>query len=255
MIFLSIVTIAYNSKMLGLETTLRSVISGIDSNPEVQYVVIDGASTDGSSEVYIQYADRIDFFSSEKDKGISDAFNKGVKCSAGKYIWFVNSGDYLVEGVMSSVLEILKGADEDVFFGDMYWVGEAGDTTLLVANSNYERKINYVMPFMHPSTLVSRKVFEAVGLFDIRLKHAMDYDLLLRAHKYGFKAKKIDMALSSMAAGGVHDTKYHKTVYEVFKISFLSGGGVVKALSAMVYTYLCQRSAIFRVIKDFFRRR
>ncbi|MCP1505543.1 glycosyltransferase involved in cell wall biosynthesis [Pseudomonas marginalis] len=251
---LSIVTIAYNSERFGLEKTLHSVISEIDSNPDVEYVVIDGASTDGSSEIYNRYLDRIDFFSSEKDKGISDAFNKGVRHSAGKYIWFVNSGDYLVEGAILSVLNILRVADEDIFYGDMYWVSGVGKSTLLVASKNYEKKISYVMPFMHPSTLVSREVFEAVGIFDIRLKHAMDYDLFLRAHKYGFKAKKIDMALSSMTAGGVHDTKYHKTVYEVFRVSFLSGGGLIMALGAMVYTYLCQRSATFRAFKGFFKK-
>jgi len=120
---LSIVTIAYNSERFGLEKTLHSVISEIDSNPDVEYVVIDGASTDGSSEIYNRYLDRINFFSSERDKGISDAFNKGVRHSAGKYIWFVNSGDYLVEGAISSVLNILRVAHEDIFYGDMYWVG------------------------------------------------------------------------------------------------------------------------------------
>jgi glycosyltransferase involved in cell wall biosynthesis len=246
---LSIVTISFNSLNDGLEQTLCSVIDSKNKSNEIEYIVIDGGSTDGSSELYERYNDQIDVMLSEKDKGISDAFNKGVMLASGKFIWFINSGDYLNENALEIILDSLKITSSDILFGDMYWVEPNKEALLLVAKSTYKEKIKYVMPFMHPSTIVSKQVFNKIGLFDLRLKRAMDYDLFLRAHLYGFIAEKIDVPFSFMVAGGTHDVAYHKTVREVMKISTFSGSGFIKAFSWMMYTYLCQKSPLFNIIK------
>ncbi|MBD8192849.1 glycosyltransferase [Pseudomonas fluorescens] len=252
-VVLSIITISYNSAGDGLERTIASIVEQKDNSPLIEYIVIDGGSTDDSHEIYSRYRSRIDFFTSERDKGISDAFNKGVRAANGKYLWFINAGDYPSSGSMSYMLSALQSEPEGILYGDMYWVKSDGEQLELRAAEDYAKKINYVMPFMHPSTIVSSEVFESIGLFDSRLKRAMDYDLLLRAYRYGFRAKKLNRVLSHMTAGGVHDVDYGKTVFEVFKVAYFSNSGLVKPFMAMIYTYLCQRSPIFNSIKRLLR--
>jgi glycosyltransferase involved in cell wall biosynthesis len=75
-IVLSVITISYNSAGDGLERTIASIVEQKDNNPLIEYLVIDGGSTDDSHEIYSRYRSRIDFFTSERDKGISDAFNR-----------------------------------------------------------------------------------------------------------------------------------------------------------------------------------
>lgn len=248
-VVLSIVTISYNSSGDGLEKTISTIVDQKLDNPLIEYIVIDGGSTDDSFGVYEKFRSSIDFFVSERDQGISDAFNKGVRAASGKYIWFVNAGDYPSDGALSYMLSILSSASDGIVYADMYWVELDGEQRTLLAAENYESKINYVMPFMHPSTIVSAEVFKSVGLFDLRLKRAMDYDLFIRAYKYGYRARKINKVISHMSAGGVHDLDYHKTVYEVFKVAYFSNSSFIKSFLAMVYTYLCQKSPVFIFVK------
>lgn len=250
---ISIVTISFNSINEGLNETLSSVFEAKSLYDGIEYIVIDGDSTDGSKDVYAQYSEHIDFFVSEKDKGISDAFNKGVNLATGKFIWFVNSGDYLNINALDNIIATLNNTENDIIFGNMYWV-DNNKKELLFSNPDYQKKISYIMPFMHPSTIVSKKVFNKIGLFDLRLKRAMDYDLFIRAHLYGFVAEKVDVSFSYMASGGTHDISYHKTVFEVMKVSIFSGGNCVKATFWMLYTYSCQKSVLFQKIKKIIKK-
>ncbi|EGM69249.1 glycosyltransferase family 2 protein [Shewanella sp. HN-41] len=244
---ISIITISFNAYSEGLENTIKSVIA--QKNTHVEYLVIDGGSTDLSHDLYKQYRHHFDYFISEKDAGISDAFNKGVKAASGDYIWFINAGDYLNGDAINQVLEFIKTNKESIIYGDMFWL-EQGRETLLIPASNYERKIKYVMPFLHPSTIVSKKIFFDVGYFDLNLKRAMDYDLLLRSYLASHKARKIDYPLAYMVAGGVHDSDYLKTLKEVRCVSVKNGGNYLMAYLALVYTYLNKKSRLFCFIKE-----
>lgn len=106
---LSIITICYNNRQ-GLEKTLRSVCAQL--TPEVEYIVIDGGSTDGSVDLIKQYADHITYWVSEPDKGIYNAMNKGIAVAKGEYVNFMNSGDCFVsDDVIARVLPRLQGKD------------------------------------------------------------------------------------------------------------------------------------------------
>jgi glycosyltransferase involved in cell wall biosynthesis len=248
---ISIVTIAFNAHDEGLEETVLSVIH--QKKTQVEYLVIDGASQDNSSLVYEKYMSDFDLFISEKDRGISDAFNKGVRHASGQYIWFVNAGDKLADGAVESVLQFIANRSVDIIFGNMVWVDEIGDT-LLEPSANYQSKIKYVMPFLHPATIMSREIFNTVGYFDLRLKRAMDYDIAIRAHLVGFKANKLEKTLAFMSAGGVHDADYLATLKEVFRVSFFSGANIFLSACALVYTYLNKKSKLFVAIKKLLRR-
>ncbi|RBM63630.1 MULTISPECIES: glycosyltransferase family 2 protein [Vibrio] len=244
---ISIITIAFNAYDCGVELTIRSVLE--QKNEEVEYILIDGASTDSSFDVYNQYKHEFDYFISESDSGISDAFNKGVKAARGDYIWFLNAGDYLNADAINRVLEAISGTDKSIIYGDMFWV-EDKNTALLSPSPDYERKIKYVMPFLHPSTIVKRDLFSDVGLFDLNLKRAMDYDLLLRGYLASHRAIKIQYPLSYMTAGGVHDSDYYKTLREVRTVSIRNGGNSLLATLALAYTYLNKKSKLFVFVKN-----
>jgi glycosyltransferase involved in cell wall biosynthesis len=248
---LSIITIAYNAYNEGLEQTIKSVIE--QKNENIEYILIDGGSNDDSYRIYEKYNNHFDYFLSESDKGISDAFNKGVMSSKGDYIWFLNAGDYLNTGSVERVLDFLSHNDESIIYGDMFWVDEK-ETTLLCPSSNYQKKIRYIMPFLHPSTVVNKGLFDDVGYFDINLKRAMDYDLLLRGYLASHRAIKIGYPLAYMTAGGVHDEDYFETLKEVRNISIKNGSNPILSSVAMVYTYLNKKSRLFFYIKEHLRK-
>src|SRR5258706_1204581 len=115
---ISIITINLNNKD-GLANTIQSVIG--QSCDDYEYIVIDGASVDGSVEVINKYRDRIDYWVSEKDSGIYQAMNKGIKASSGDYLWFLNSGDSLVnEDVVGDCAErIAHRPGYDYYYGQI----------------------------------------------------------------------------------------------------------------------------------------
>ena len=99
---ISIITISYNSKKT-IEDTIRSVVS--QKNDDVEYLIIDGKSTDGTLEIVDRYRDQIDVLVSEPDNGVSEAFNKGIRYSKGDVIGIINSDDLLYEGAIEKIQE------------------------------------------------------------------------------------------------------------------------------------------------------
>ena len=117
---ISIVTINLNNKD-GLQKTIESVINQTAFN-EIEYIIIDGGSTDGSVEIIEKYKDYLDYWCSEPDDGIFDAFNKAIPHISGEYTLYLNSGDYLCENnVIEKVIPLL---DKDICFGNEYKVGK-----------------------------------------------------------------------------------------------------------------------------------
>lgn len=119
---LSVITINYNNAS-GLELTMESVFG--QTFIDVEYVVIDGGSSDGSKELIQANAAKIDFWCSENDKGVYNAMNKGVLHATGEYVLFLNSGDYLYDSsVLAKILPSLTG--EGIVYGDLMFMPEGG---------------------------------------------------------------------------------------------------------------------------------
>ena len=111
---ISIITVVYNNKV-PLERTIKSIIS--QTYPNIEFIIIDGSSTDGTLDVIREYNDKISYWLSEKDEGIYDAMNKGLTCSTGDYVWFINAGDQITEpDTLQSVIKNDPGID--VYYGD-----------------------------------------------------------------------------------------------------------------------------------------
>ncbi len=178
---ISIITSVYNNKETIAEA-IESVLSQTYEN--IEYIVVDGASTDGTVEVIQRYADRIDTFVSEPDKGIYDGLNKGVALATGDVVGFLHSDDLFEdEHVIAKIADAFKKRHVDSIYGDLTYVSKE-DTGNVVrfwksgAFTPGKLKRGWMPP--HPTFYVKREVYEKYGAFDTGFKIAADYDTVLR---------------------------------------------------------------------------
>ena len=178
---LSIITVCYNSA-----ATIRDAVDSVLAQEGIglEYIVIDGGSTDGTLDVLRSYGERIARLVSEPDEGIYDAMNKGVSLATGDVVGILNSDDYYADSeVLSTVAAAFEDSDVDCVFGDLDYV-DAEDTSRVVRawrSKPYEPgAFHRGWHPAHPSFFVRRSVYERVGMFDTNLKIAADYEFMLR---------------------------------------------------------------------------
>lgn len=175
----SIVTPSYNQAQF-LEKTLRSVLE--QDYPNIEYLVVDGGSTDGSVEIIRQYADRLTWWVSEKDNGQADGINKGLKRAKGEFVAWINSDDYYLPGAVSQAVEFLrKDAQLALVYGNMQVADENGNVINLLTYKNWE--IRDLMAFRiigQPTVFMRRSALEKAGYLDPEYHYLLDHHLWLR---------------------------------------------------------------------------
>ncbi len=207
---ISIVTVVYNG-VNTLRDCIESVLGQTHSN--VEYLVIDGGSTDGTVELVRSYGSRIAVFRSEPDQGIYDAMNKGLALATGEVVGILNADDvYAHPGVLQAVAEAFADAQVGGTYGDLVYV--ASDNLAVV--QRYWRAGTYRpgafrwgwMP-PHPTFFVRRAYYARWGSFDTRLRSAADYELMLRfIHRHGLTVRYIPQVLVRMRAGGMSNASW-----------------------------------------------
>jgi len=213
----SIITVSFNS-VKTIEKTIISVLNQTYKN--VEYIIIDGGSTDGTVDIIKKYQDKIKYWVSEPDKGISDAFNKGILASHGYIIGIINSDDWYEENTLETVIKLNEENDADFYVGALKHQDNKGESFILYPNKNYKETICFRMPHLnHPSSFIKKSVYEDIGLFNINYKYAMDYDLFLRAYLKNKKGIFTNQVLSNMLIGGVANINAEKAYKEVYIIS------------------------------------
>jgi glycosyltransferase involved in cell wall biosynthesis len=217
----SIVTIVLNAATT-LERTIASVQA--QSFAAIEHVLVDGGSTDGSLDIIRRMARRQDYWLSEKDKGISDAFNKGVALSRGRYILILNADDWLSPDQIARSVEVLQQSGADFVFGDLIFYEGDKPVYRCVGNPDYARVIHRRWPAMgHPTLLAARRCFERAGLFDTAYRNAMDYDWMLRLHRQGLRGVYCPQILGHMTHDGVSNLQFERTIEEVRRIVIAQG--------------------------------
>lgn len=222
---ISIITITYNS-----EKTVRDTFDSIrrQKYENLEYIVVDGGSRDSTLLIAEEYNDIISVLKSEPDRGISDAMNKGINLASGDLIGIIHSDDMLIEGTLDTLSKVWDG-ETDVYYGDAIICDETGKKMNILTSSADLSPMPYTFCIVHPATFVTKKAYQKYGAFDVKLKCAMDYDLILRMFHEGAKFKYIDQPLSLYRMGGTNMRLRRQTVDEVRDISVRYGGSRVKA--------------------------
>lgn len=193
----SIITVVRNGKET-LEKTICSVLNQTYQN--IEYIIIDGNSSDGTLEIIRQYEHQITYWMSEPDKGISDAFNKGITITNGKLIGMINADDwYSSNAVELAVDQHIYRNDSIIHAKCQIWKKNTEPYYLFTGRDD----ISYTMTINHPTVFVPRKIYEEIGLFDLHFKVSMDYEWTMRAKQHGKEFMYIDQVISNMRLGGV----------------------------------------------------
>lgn len=240
---ISIITISYNSEK-SIERTFQSVIA--QPYRPLEYVLVDGGSKDETLRIikdYIPLFKKAGIevnFKSEPDKGISDAFNKGLSRASGDIIGIINSDDQLVENALKSVSEVFD-FDTDVVCGDCLWIDEENQLQYIRKSKMELNKLKYEMVLMHPTCFVRKKTYEKYGTFDIGLRYVMDKDLMARFYKNGAKFKYIPKVITSMSAGGASDANVKQVFQEGVIVATKNGVPKWKAVFRSKYMRVVNR--------------
>ena len=219
---ITIITINYNN-LEGLKRTVESVIN--QTWQEFEYIIIDGGSTDGSAEYIESQKENFDYWVSEKDAGIYNAMNKGIKVATGDYLLFLNSGDHFFDGnVLEKYHSFAK--EYDMVFFDEYRV--SSNTSEIV---KFPNEINFSHMYMsslsHANTFTKKSLFDVVGFYDESLKIVSDWKFcILALFKYNCSYLKLDGCLSVFYLDGIsffydNSVERNKVLNQYFK-SFLN---------------------------------
>jgi len=176
---LSVITINLNNKD-GLRKTIDSVLC--QTFTDYEFIIIDGESTDGSVDIIRQYADKISYWVSEKDSGIYNAQNKGIKQATGEYLYFLNSGDALYEN--NTLEKFFSDNPHDAFICGSFYMEKGG---VLEADTTYKDRDWHMAVYelfssflCHQAFFIHRSNFEKYGLYDESLKVVSDWKLFFQ---------------------------------------------------------------------------
>ncbi|MFD2512661.1 glycosyltransferase family 2 protein [Pontibacter locisalis] len=194
----SVITIVYNGDKY-LEQTILSVLNQDYKN--IEYIIVDGGSTDNTLDIIKKYENQIAYWVSGPDKGISDAFNKGITLSTGELIGIINADDWFEIDAIGEVVKCYKPGS--IIHGNMqYWNEDGSKGMNVMPNASL---LPQEMTINHPTVFVDRNVYNQMGLFDTSYKLAMDYHLLLKMYKAGIEFIYINKTIANMRLGGASE--------------------------------------------------
>ena len=195
----SIITVVYNG-IAHLEQTIESVLG--QSYENIEYIIIDGGSTDGTVELIQKYDDYIAYWVSEPDAGIYNAMNKGIAKATGEIVGLINADDWYAKDAVAKVVDIFNSSNADVVHGAMEIVSENGSCFVKDVEPNLDR-LSKGMLINHPTLFAKRELYQKYGGFDITYKIVADWELMVRWWKNEVKFVATEHCLSHFRMGGV----------------------------------------------------
>jgi len=212
---LSVITIVYNNAR-DIERTMLSVLQ--QSHPNIEYIVIDGASNDGTTDIINLYKSRMARFISEPDKGIYDAMNKGLSLATGDYILFMNSGDEIYD--KETVTKVFSTAQNaDIYYGetemyDQNWESLGRRRHKIPENFNW-KSFKYGMSVSHQAIYIKRSL---AAPFDLGYKYSADIDWIIKSAKKAVNIVNTQMYVAKYLVGGISKQKHLDSLRERFQI-------------------------------------
>lgn len=207
---ISIISINYNNKE-GLKKTVESIINQTYKNFE--YIIIDGGSTDGSTDILEEYHEKINYAVSEPDSGIYNAMNKGIQVSKGDYLLFLNSGDCFVDQfVMEKVIPKLNDG-LSIYYGNLIYSSNGIPTILNTPPDelSFYYFINYSLP--HPASFIKRELYFKYFTYNESLKIISDWEFFIYVIcKMNESYKHIDIVITDFDDAGISSMKENNSI-------------------------------------------
>ena len=198
----SIITATFNAAQ-----TLNNLIQSIlpCKNEDVELIIIDGRSTDGTVDIIKKYEKVVDYWISEKDEGIYDAWNKGIEVANGKWIMFLGADDILLPNAIKNYNQLIMTQNVigvDYISGKVSYVNKRGEMMKILGSECSWKKMREGMCVAHVASLHNANLFNEVGLYNLRFKMCGDYELLLRK-KEKLKTSFLNQTVAQMKSGGI----------------------------------------------------
>lgn len=238
---ISIVTVSLN-QVGRIRTTLDSVLEQRDEiqdgSDAIEYVVIDGGSTDGTRDIIASYADRLTYWVSEPDRGQSQALNKGFARTSGDVLGWLNADDLLLPGALARVREAFAQGDCDVLCGRCRYTYPDGRVHVERVAPRDIEMLSVYDPIHQPSCFWRRQWHERVGGLDENLHFGMDWDFFLRMARAGARFQTVDDVLSVYRMTGTNKTSIggearNRELYELLRRH--NGQGAARILTELAF--------------------
>lgn len=215
---ISLITVVYNGEGF-LEDCIKSVIT--QDYADLEYIVIDGASTDKSLSIARKYQNQINTIVSEKDKGMYDALNKGIALASGDVIGILNADDMLAStDVISAIARTFSTSQADGVYGDLNYIDPINTAKIIRKWKGKAYSLSGIkrgwMP-AHPTLYLKRNLFEKYGNYSLNFGTAADYELMLRfLYRYRIEAVYLEKLIVNMRTGGMSNAsiKHRKHAFE-----------------------------------------
>lgn len=248
---ISVVTVVYNDKK-GIEQTIRSVISQTVCD-KLEYIIIDGESTDGTSKIINGFKDRVDKYIREPDTGIYNAMNKGLKFSSGDYIIFLNSGDkFSTNHVIEDIISNIGDLRPEVVYGSYREVDDKGNAKRVIPCRS-KGKIWYGPVASHQSTFYKLEYLRQHNLiYDESYKIAADYKLTTQAIISAENVLKTDICVNDFDVNGISSINQNLGLKEANRVrKEVLGWGTIRiiALSMVLLVARYTKKFLFPVYK------
>ena len=244
----SVITVCFNAART-IERTILSVFA--QTCCEIEYIIVDGGSTDGTLDIIRHHEMRIARWSSERDNGIADAFNKGLALATGEYVAFINADDWFAPDTIACAVDCLDASRDKAFvYGDLVVCENGRPKFMRKGMPDYLHLLRFsVGALNHPTMICRRSVFSAVGGFDTSFRIAVDYEWMLRLHERGYSGLYSDRIRGYMELGGASDVGVFAALREN-RIAAI-GHGMGRLSSWRYYLIACAKARTRTVLEKF----
>ena len=236
----TVITVCYNASTT-IDRCIRSILQ--QSHVDLEYIVIDGGSNDGTASVIERYEKSIDISVSEQDNGIYDAMNKGLRLASGDLIAFLNADDcYIDKNVISDIVAKYSEGEFDIDLGDVVFTPSLGSSK--VVRKYLSRrfrpdllKFGWMPP--HPGMFVRREIYDRYGHFDTSYKIAGDFEFVVRVlSKSSVMFTHLDKVVVSMSLGGVSNSSIkNKIIMNKEVLRACRDNGIVTNIFYILFKY------------------
>lgn len=209
----SIVTAVFNAR----ETVERTILSVINQTyKNIEYIIIDGKSTDGTLDVVEKYRDKIAIVVSEKDSGIADAMNKGINLANGELIGLINADDWFETDAVEKIVGAYQNRKDSVIHADMKIY--SSDDIFYLERAPDKLNLNKGMVINHPTVFVPKAVYAKLGVFDTSYRIVFDWEFMVRLKSAGVPFVPLHYPISNFRVGGVSTNRPDILIEEMHRV-------------------------------------